>query len=148
MAQAYSDDLRSKFLEAYEAGAGSLRELAAQFRVSWGYGKKIRTQQLRTGQKKRRLQERRGPVSRMNSEVRSSLRGWLREQPDLTEAELRERLAGTGVRVSKSRVGQVLRQMGERRKKKPFTQPSATPRPTVNGEKSTSGPSRPSRRRS
>ncbi len=69
MAQAYSDDLRSKFLEAYEAGAGSLRELAAQFRVSWGYGKKIRTQQLRTGQKKRRVQERRGPVSRMNSEV-------------------------------------------------------------------------------
>ena len=119
MAQAYSDDLRSKFLEAYEAGAGSLRELAAQFRVSWGYGKKIRTQQLRTGQKKRRVQERRGPVSRMNSEVRSSLRGWLREQPDLTEAELRERLARTGVRVSKSRVGQVLRQMGERRKKNP-----------------------------
>ena len=117
MAQPYSDDLRLKLLDAYEAGAGSLRKLAAQFRVSWGYAKKIRVQQTRTGQKKRPVQQRNGPVSRMNADVQAHLRGWLREQPDLTEAELRERLAGSGVQVSKSRVGQVLRQMGERRKK-------------------------------
>jgi hypothetical protein len=49
MAQPYSDDLRCKFLEAYEAGAGSLRELAEQFRIFLPYGKKIRVQQLRTG---------------------------------------------------------------------------------------------------
>src|ERR1035437_10234540 len=53
MAQPYSDDLRCKFLEAYESGAGSLRELARQFRVSLSYGKKIRGQQKRTGQKER-----------------------------------------------------------------------------------------------
>ena len=47
MPRAYSDDLRRKLLEAYEAGAGSLRELATGFRVSWGYTKKIRGQQLR-----------------------------------------------------------------------------------------------------
>ena len=117
MAQPYSDDLRLKLLDAYEAGVGSLRKLAAQFCVSWGYTKKIRVQQTRTGQKKRLVQQRNGPVSRMNSQVQARLRGWLREQPDLTEAELRERLAGTGVQVCKSRVGQVLRQMGERRKK-------------------------------
>jgi transposase len=91
--------------------------LAAQFRVSWGYVKKIRAQQLRTGEKKRPPQLRHGPVSRMNPDVQQKLRGWLREQPDLTEMELRERLAGSGVQASKSRVGQVLRQMGERRKK-------------------------------
>jgi len=117
MAKPYSDDLRSKLLEAYEAGAASLHELAAQFRVSWGYVKKIRAQQLRTGEKKRPPQLRHGPVSRMNPDVQQKLRGWLREQPDLTEMELRERLAGSGVQASKSRVGQVLRQMGERRKK-------------------------------
>src|ERR1035437_6054709 len=89
MAQPYSDDLRLKLLDAYEAGVGSLRKLAAQFRVSWGYTKKIRVQQTRTGQKKRLVQQRNGPVSRMNSEVQARLRGWLREQPDLTEAELR-----------------------------------------------------------
>ena len=117
MAQPYSDDLRSKLLQAYEAGAGSLRKLAVQFRVSWGYVKKIRAQQLRTGEKKLSVQLRHGPVNRMNADVQAKLRGWLREQPDLTEAELRDRLAGTGVQVVKSRVGQVLRQMGERRKK-------------------------------
>lgn len=49
----YSDDLRSKLLDAYEAGAGSLHQLATQFRVSWGYAKKIRMQQLQTGGKVR-----------------------------------------------------------------------------------------------
>lgn len=49
MALLYSDDLRCKLLEAYEAGVGSLRESANQFRVSWGYSKKVRAHQVRTG---------------------------------------------------------------------------------------------------
>jgi transposase len=117
MPKAYSDDLRCKLLEAYEAGAGSLQRLAVQFRVSWGFAKKIRRQQLATGQKERPVQKRHGPVSRIHAAMREKLRGWLREQPDLTEAELQERLAGAGVHVVKSRVGQVLREMSLRRKK-------------------------------
>jgi transposase len=148
MAQPYSDDLRSKLLEAYEAGVGGLKELAAQFRVSWGYSKKIRAQQLRTGQKGRLKQLRHGPLSQMSLEVQESLRGWLREQSDLTEVELRERLAGTGILVSKSRVGQVLRQMGLRRKKNLSMRPNARPKPTSNGAKSSLPPSPRSRRRS
>lgn len=117
MAQPYSDDLRCKFLEAYEADAGSLRELARQFRVSLSYGKKIRGQQKRTGQKERPAQSQHGPASRVTEAAKDRLRSWLQEQPDLTEAELRERLQASGVRVCKSRVGQVLRAMGLRRKK-------------------------------
>jgi protein involved in polysaccharide export with SLBB domain len=85
MAQPYSDDLRAKLLDAYEAGVGSLCELAAHFRVSWGYSKNIRAQQLRSGEKKRLVQLHHCPASRMNAEAQESLRGWLRE-----------RLAGTG----------------------------------------------------
>lgn len=117
MAQAYSNDLRFKLLEAYEVGTSSLRELAAQFRVSWGYAKKIRSQQLRSGKRERGEQLRRGPISRMTEQGRESLRGWVRKQPDLTEAELCARLAAAGVQVCQSRVGQVLREMGLRRKK-------------------------------
>jgi transposase len=84
MAKPYSDDLRTRLLEAYEAGTGSLHKMAVHFRVSWGYVKKIRAQQLRTGEKKRPVQLRHGPISRMNAEVQVKLRGWLREQPDLT----------------------------------------------------------------
>jgi len=136
MARAYSDDLRSKLLEAYEAGAGSLQGLAQQFRVSFGYSKKIRRQQLQTGQKQRRPQSHHGPVSRLTEGVREELRSWLRQQPDLTEAELRERLQTIGVTVCRSRVGQVLREMGLRRKKNRFTPRSATPRRTSSGVRS------------
>lgn len=119
MAQPYSDDLRCKRLEAYEAGAGSLRELAAQFRVSWGYSKKIRGQQLCPGQKERPVQLRQGPESRAPEEVQERVRGWLRKQPDLTLAELREQLAATGVSVRRSGVGQRVQRLGLRRKKNP-----------------------------
>lgn len=148
MPQAYSDDLRSKLLESYEAGVGSLRELAAQFRVSWGYSKKIRAHQVRTGNKRRPEQFRHGPESCMTEAVRENLRNWLREQPDLTEAELRERLAAAGVQVSKSRVGQVLRQMGLGRKKNRSMPSNETPQPTASGARNSSKPSARSRRRS
>jgi transposase len=117
MPEPYSDDLRCKLLEAYEAGAGSLRELAEQFRVSWGYSKKIRAQQVQTGQRERPTQQRHGPVSRVTEDVEEKLRNWLRGEPDLTLAELRERLAENGVRISRSRVHQVVEQLGLRRKK-------------------------------
>ena len=65
--------------------------------MSFGYSKKIRGQQLRTGQKQRPRQSQHGPVSRLTAAVRERLRSWLQEQQDLTEAELRERLQGIGV---------------------------------------------------
>ena len=135
MAQPYSDDLRCKLLEAYEAGRGSLRELAGQFRVSWGYSKKIRSQQLRSGQKERLRQSRHGPVSQVTEAVKESLRTWLQKQPDLTLAELREQLAVSGVSLSRSRVGQVVQQLGLRLKKSRSTPKSATRRRTSSGGK-------------
>ena len=84
----------------------------------------------------------------MREAVRDNLRNWLREQPDLTEAELRERLAAAGVQVSKSRVGQVLRQMGLGRKKNRSMPSSETARPTASGARNSSRPSARSRRRS
>jgi transposase len=148
MPQPYSDDLRRKLLEAYEAGAGSLQKLAVQFRVSWGYAKKIRAQQLRSGRKERPVQTRHGPISRITAAVQESLREWLRPQPDLTEAELQERLRRQGVPVVQSRVGQVLRAMGLRRKKNRCMRSSATRKQTAGGGKNFSPASPPSRRRS
>jgi transposase len=93
--------------------------LAAQFRVSWGYIKKIRMQQVRSGEKLRPPQRRHGPASRMTAEVQQKVHDWVRAQPDLTEAELCERLAGIRVQASRSLVGRLLRRMGLRLKKKP-----------------------------
>ena len=43
-------------------GASELAAVAKQFGVSWGYSKKIRAQQLKTGQKERPAQSRHGPA--------------------------------------------------------------------------------------
>jgi len=123
-----------------------LEKLADRFRVSVQWGKKIRGQQKRTGEKERIPQSHHGPISCITDAAKERLRNWLQQQPDLTETELREHLQAIGVSISKSRVGQVLRQMGLRRKKNPSMRKSATPRPTSNGAKNSSKKSRRSRR--
>jgi transposase-like protein len=55
MPRPYSDDLRRKILQAYEQGNQTREQVAERFRVSVGFVKKIRRQQLRTGQMERRL---------------------------------------------------------------------------------------------
>jgi transposase len=127
MAQAYSDDLRRKLLEAYEAGTGTLQEVAARFRVSWGYSKKVRGQQLRTGQTERPVQSQHGPVSRVTTVVQQQLRAAVRQQPDVTLQELQQRMQQTtGVELSKSLVWLWLQRLDLRRKNNPSTRRSKT----------------------
>lgn len=135
MARAYSDDLRAKILGAYERGRLGLEALAEQFGVSYGYTKKIRRQQLQTGQVERRRQSRYGPVSRVTPEVEEQLRQELRRQPDLTLQELAERLqASRKLRLSRNRLWQVLQRLGLRRKKN-----RSTPASRTVGKRSSSG---------
>ena len=63
------------------------------------------------------MQLRHGPPSRITAEAKESLGDWLRHQPDMTLAELRARLESVGVQVSRSRVSQLLQELGLRRKK-------------------------------
>lgn len=118
MAKTYSDDLRSKILEAYEGSDLGLEEVAEQFGVSYGYTKKIRRQQLQSGQMERKPQSRYGPVSRVTPQVEEQLRTELRRQPDLTLLELAQRLEQSSrIRLGKTRWGQVLQRLHLRRKK-------------------------------
>jgi len=134
MPQPYSDDLRRKLLEAYEAGQGSLRELAQQFRVSWGYSKKIRTQQLRSGHKERPRQKRHGPVGRVTPQVQQQLRAAVRQQPDVTLAELQQRIQqDTGVELRRSWLWVWLQRLGLRHKKKRSARRNKKPARTSGG---------------
>ena len=118
MPRAYSDDLRTKLLRAYAAGRGSLEELARQFGVSYGYTKKIRRQQLETGQLDRPRQLRHGPTGQLSAEIKQYLRAVVAKQPDVTLAELREQLrAAHQVQISRSRLWYWLRGLGLRHKK-------------------------------
>lgn len=148
MAKPLSDDLRCRILQAYQRKQGSQQQLARRFGVSFEYVRKIRRHWRRSGQMNRTPQSRHGRLSRVTEAAKERLRGWLREQPDRTLAELGEQLQAVGVQVSRSRISQVLQQMGLGRKKSLSTRPSATPRPTSSDAKSFSPPSPRSRRRS
>ena len=147
MARPYSDDLRRRILEALEGGEGNEPELAARFRVSYGYVKKIRRQQLRTGQVER-VPHQPGRKPKFTEPVRERLRAWLRQQPDLTLAELQDKLREQArLEVSRPSLWAVLQKMGLRLKKSRSTLASATPKPTSGGGKRSSKNSVASRRR-
>jgi transposase len=117
MARPYANDLRRKFLQAYEQGKGSLGELAERFGVSEGWAKKISATRTRTGQMER-PPWRRGPQSRVTAAVQTWLREQIRQPPDLTLLELQEQLqVAQGMRLSIGRLWLALRQMGLRLKK-------------------------------
>jgi len=136
VARAYSDDLRGKILRAYERGRLGLEAVAEQFGVSYGYTKKIRRQQWQSGRMERPPQSRHGPVSRVTPEVEEQLRSELRRQPDLTLRELGERLEQSRqLRLSRTRLWEVLQRLGLRRKKNRSTPPSRTVRRHSSGGK-------------
>jgi len=117
MAKAYSNDLRRKILERYQRGGASLAELAEQFGVSHGYTKKIRKQQLRTGQMERPAYQP-GRRSRVTPEIEAQLRSWVQKQPDLTLQELQQRLQQSrSLHLSIGRLWLALRQLKLRLKK-------------------------------
>ena len=128
MARAYSNDLRRKFLQAYDKGKGTLGELAERFQVSVGWAKKISARRTRTGEIDR-LPWRRGRVSRVTAVVEEWIRQQVRRQPDLTLRELQQQLEeAQGLRLSIGRWWRVLRQMGLRLKKSRSTPKNKTRR--------------------
>src|SRR3974390_2077227 len=133
MARAYSDDLRRRILEAYARAEGTEAELAQRFRVSLSYVQKIRRQLRRTG-KMERLPHHPGRKPKFTEPIRERLRHWLGQQPDLTLAELQEKLQQQQqLGVSVPSLWVVLRQMGLRLKKSRSTRKSGTRRPTGSG---------------
>ena len=144
MARAYSDDLRRKLLEAHAAGKGTLRELAERFGVSVPWAWKVSAAHKRSGAMERAPQLRHGLPSRVD---RAQVRALLKAKPDLVLRELREELERTtGVAISQTQMWRVVRELGLRLKKSRSTPPSAIPKRTAGGVKSSSTGSARSRR--
>ena len=126
MPEPYSNDLRRKFFEVYDSGEGSLKELAKRFRVSESWAKKLSARRSRSGQIEIG-RWRRGPQSRLTPALREWMREQVRQQPDLTLAELQQRLEqGQRLHFSLSWIWLVLRQLGLRLKKSRSTPKSRT----------------------
>jgi transposase len=146
MAKSYGDDLRRKLLQAHDRGEGSLQQLAERFSVSAPWAWKISAQRKRSGQMER-VEQRRGTVRKVTAEVEQRLRDWVQAQPDLTLAELQQKLAQAHhLQVSIGRLWQVLRQMGLRLKKSHSTPANATRKRISSGDRPSSRSSLGSRR--
>lgn len=146
MARGYDNDLRRKYLEAYDRGEGTLGELASRFGVSQGWGWKVSAARKHSGQMER-VVGRQGRRSRVTAETQDKIRAWFASQPDMTLAELQHHLQHqAGLRLSIGRLWQLLRQLGLRLKKSHSTPRSETPKPTANGARSLLKESAPRRR--
>jgi transposase len=147
MAKSYGDDLRRKLLQAHDRGEGTLEQLAQRFSVSAPWAWKISAQRKRNGQMER-VEQRRGGNRKVTAAVEQRLLGWVQAQPDLTLAELQQKLAKAHpLHVSIGRLWQVLRQMGMRLKKSHSTPGNATRKRINSGDKPSSKPSAGSHRR-
>ena len=142
MGKPLGDDLRRKLLFAYDQGEGTLQELASRFVVSVGWAKKISAARNRTGQAER-LPHKPGRKPRAGIEAQQQVRDWFVQQPDLTLAEVQQKLLGeAGVSLSLPQIWKLLRKLGLRLKKSRSTPPSEIPKPTVNSARSLSLASR------
>src|SRR5260370_42199875 len=91
MAKPYGDDLRRKFLLAYDRGEETLGGLADRFLVGAGWAKKISAQRNRTAQAER-VPHRPGRKLRAGAEEQLQVLDCVASQPDLTLAQLQAKL--------------------------------------------------------
>jgi len=138
MGRAYGDDLRRKFLSAYDEGESTLEELAERFLVSLGWAKKISAQRNRSGQAER-VVHRPGRKPHAGSEAQQQVRNWIAAKPDLTLAEIQLKLRNeAGVRLSLPQIWYLLRRLGLRFKKSRYMPASGTAKPTSSSARNTS----------
>jgi len=146
MGKTLGDDLRRKLLFAYDQGEGTLEELASRFLVSVGWAKKISAVRNRTGQAER-VPHKPGRKPHTGIKAQQQVRVWFVQQPDLTLAEVQQKLLGNaGVSLSLPQVWKLLRRLGLRLKKSRSTPPSAIPKAIANSARSLLLVSRRSRR--
>ena len=78
MGKPLGDDLRRKFLFAYDQGEGTLEELAGRFLVSLGWAKKISAARNRSGQAER-VPHKPGCKPRVGAEQQKLVIAWEEE---------------------------------------------------------------------
>src|SRR5437763_15049015 len=110
----YSPDLRERILETVQRREGSLREIARRFLVSLSFVVRLLQTYRRTGSIPPRP-HRGGNPAKLGQEDLQRLRELVRQQPDATLEELRQRL---GVACRTMAISRALRKLGLPRKKK------------------------------
>jgi len=118
MAAPYSQDLRDRVLAAYDRGMPT-KKIAETFSVSPAWARMIKQRRRETGETTPRPM---GGATVIKID-RARLAELVREQPDATLKELRDRL---GVQCAESAICMALKKLGLSFKKRRSTRPSRT----------------------
>jgi transposase len=110
----YSQDLRQRVVEAIRRGDGSVRQIASRFLVSASFVTRLLRLHRTTGSVQPRPHGGGNPAV-LGPEDLGRLRELIRQQPDATLAECRQRL---GLSCSTMTISRALRKLGLPRKKK------------------------------
>jgi transposase len=110
----YSQDLRQRILETVERGEGSLRQIARRFLVSLSFVTRLLQLHRSTGSLRPRPHGGGNPA-KLGPQDLERLRELVRQQPDATLEELRQRL---GASCSTMTIARALRKLGLPLKKK------------------------------
>jgi transposase len=120
----YSQDLRQRILETIQRGDGSVRQVARRFLVSVSFVTRLLHLHRSTGSLEPRSHGGGNPAV-LEAEDLDRLRDLIRQQPDATLAECRQRL---GLSCSLMTISRALRKLGLPRKKKvPRAQQQGSP---------------------
>lgn len=122
MAKALSLDLRTRVLAAIASGL-SCRQAAERFGVSAASAIRWRAAERLVGD----VRPKRCGGDRRSARIEAQagrILGWVDDEPDITLAELRDRLAGDGVTVSVSSLWRFFERRRITLKKRPRTPPS------------------------
>ena len=118
MGAAYSQDLRDRVLAAYDRGMKT-KDIAEVFAISPAWARRIKQRRREAGETAPRRMGGPGPIKI----DRARLAELVREQPDATLKELRDRL---GVECCESGIWTALNKMGLTFKKRRSMRPSGT----------------------
>lgn len=110
----YSLDLRRKIMDAYQRGEGSAKKMAARFSVSRNFVDRL-IQRYRQTQSVAPKPRGGGNPLAFSAPQEEVLQQTLREYPDATLAELRDR---TGMSCSLETISQTLKRLNLTRKKR------------------------------
>jgi transposase len=130
----YSLDLRQRVAAALDQHEGSHQEMARRFRVSVSFLTRLVQRRRQTGTVNPKPQGGGQPPA-LDDDARHRLQDLLRQQPDATLAELRQRLR---VSCSLTALWRTLRQLKITRKKK-TRRPAEQDRPDVQQQRATFG---------
>jgi transposase len=128
MPAALSNDLRRRIVAAYQAGEGTLEEIAERFAVGTASVTRLLRLDRETGSIHPKTYTRTAE-GRVRTQDIPQLQNWLTENPSLTQDDLAQRYEQeTGRTVSQRTISRVLKKAGITRKKSRPTRRSATDR--------------------